>query len=364
MEIINRRGALNRFREAVKNGKVTLGFIGGSITEAVQESNWPAFVRWHLVSRKPDMRLTMEDAAVGGTGALSGVMRAEQDLIRPGSDLVFIEYAVNDYGTPGEERQREMEGLIRKLLRENRDAVMVYTFSQAMYEYMREGKIPQSIADFETLAEHYNLPSVWVGKYAFDSLQQGAISWEGWLPVIGGGLHPHFLGSRLYAEKVIEFLEMELAGGNTRAIRCGALLPPALNNKNFEAMSDIPFSDITLKGPWSFEREVVIPWYRQVLYSGADGAGLSFSFSGRALAVMLNFGKRSAVIRYRIDGGDWKEFFGPRDWWVPDKDYCTPALLAGDLSEGRHQFEMVLAHGNKEECKGTDCKIYTFACVK
>jgi hypothetical protein len=49
---------------------------------------------------------------------------------------------------------------------------------------------------------------------------------------------------------------------------------------------------------------------------------------------------------------------------VPDKDYCTPVLLAGDLPEGQHQVEVVLAHGNKEECKGTDCKNYTFTCVK
>ncbi|MFA5203119.1 MAG: SGNH/GDSL hydrolase family protein [Lentisphaeria bacterium] len=358
-DIIKPRGPLARFKQAIQSGKVRVGFIGGSITEAHRESNWPYFIRAWFVKKFPGVRAAWENAAIGGTGSLSGVMRAQRDLLDTRCDIVFVEYAVND--GPGEATMRTREGLIRKLLEEERDVILVYTYCQDMYAAMSAGQMPASIVELEILAEHYCLPSVWMGLHAYNEMKAGRMTWEGWLP---DGLHPDYLGSSIYAEPVIAFLEAELAGPARPSIPSGALLPAPHTPNHFQDIREIPLDDAELRGPWTEMREVILPWYRTALCTAADGAELSLHFTGRALCAMLNFGKTSGVLKYRFDGGEWREFTGERCWWVPDKNWCQPVLLADDLSDGAHRFDLRVVHGNREECKGTTCKIFTFMAVQ
>src|SRR5437763_326691 len=112
---------------ALKSGRITLGFIGGSITDPRSGTRWPEPVTAWFIEHFPGVRVLVENAAIGATSSDLGVFRAERDLIRRGCDLVFIEYAVNDNGVPVENRNRTREGLIRKLLKdEPRDLVFVY----------------------------------------------------------------------------------------------------------------------------------------------------------------------------------------------------------------------------------------------
>jgi len=357
--VIRSRGSLACFKKAIANKIVHMGFIGGSITEIDREVNWPYFINNWFVRKYPGVRYYWENAAIGGTGSLSGVMRAQRDLIDTGCDIVFMEYAVND--DPGEESMRTREGLVRKLLEEQRDIVFVYTYGQWMYADMVEGKMPQSIVELELLAERYNISSVWMGLHAYNELKAGRMTWEAWLPE---GLHPDFMGSGIYAESVIEYLEEELAAANNSAIPYGKNLPSPYNQNNFQAIYEIPMDTIALHGPWAQMREVKLPWYRMALTTAADGAGLSFDFDGRALCAMLNFGKMSGVFNYRFDNGQWQEYFGTREWYVPDKNWCVPVLFAGNLTKGKHHFELKVTHGNRDECKGTNCKIFTFMAVR
>jgi lysophospholipase L1-like esterase len=358
-KIIQSRGSLACFKKAIQTKKVKMGFIGGSITEAHRESNWPYFINNWFVRTFPEVRYVWENAAIGGTGSLSGVMRAQQDLIDTRCDLVFVEYAVNDEA--GEKTMRTREGLVRKLLEEHRDVVFVYTYSQGMYADMSEGKIPPSIAELELLAEHYSIPSVWMGLYAYNELKAGRMTWDAWLP---DGLHPQYLGSSIYAEILVKYLENELVSSDVSPIPYGKNLPAPCNKNHFQNIYEIPFDSIDLKGPWSQMREVKLPWYRTALVTAADGAKLSLEFEGRVLCAMLNFGKMSGVLKYRIDNGQWQEFVGERCSWVPDKDWCKPVLFTDDLDNGSHHFELKVTHGNREECKGTNCKIFTFMAVK
>jgi len=361
--VIKYRGSLERFKAALNTDKAVIGFIGGSITEAVQESNWWEFIRGWFVKKYPGIKLFIENAAVGGTGSLSGVMRARSDIIEKNCDLVFIEYAVNDYCVDREERMRSREGLIRQLIEEKRDIILVYTYCQQMYNAMKKGDIPDSVADFEILADKYNISSVWSGLYAYNAVKEGRLSWEGWLPISGGGLHPEYLGSKYYAEPVIECLEKSLIKDGAQ-IPYGKDMPEPYNINHYQNIKAVDFAEIKLTGPWCVMNEVFIPWYKRVLYSSADGAGISFDFSGTAIMGMFSFGKRSALIKFRIDNGEWNELTGNRDWWVPDKNWCTPQLFASNLENKKHLFEMTIEHGDRPEFKGTECKIFSFMYVK
>jgi hypothetical protein len=128
-------------------------------------------------------------------------------LIDRECDLIFIEFAVNDNGTPSERRMRAREGLIRKLLAEGRSQlVIMYTYCQDMYDEMSRSEVPASILEFEQLAEHYGISSVWMGLHAWNEVKKGRMTWDEWLP---DGLHPTHRGSLSYGQSVISFLERE-----------------------------------------------------------------------------------------------------------------------------------------------------------
>jgi lysophospholipase L1-like esterase len=359
LEVIKARGSLRRFKKALETGRVVVGFAGGSITEAARSGNWPHFVINYLMRKYPGVRFVSENSAIGATGSLGALMRAEREQLLADCDIVFLEHAVNDRS--GETTMRSREGFIRKLLRQERDAVLVYTFNQPMYEDMNAGKVPQSIAELEQLADHYNLPSVWMALHALKEQQAGRMRWEMLLP---DGLHPGDFGSSVYAEAVNQYLENELSAPDGEPIRCAELLPEPFNARNFEHTTVIPFEKITCDGAWCEIREYASPWYRNALFSCASGASLSFDFEGRALCGTVGFGKTSGKFCYRIDGGEWQEYVGERDWWVPESNWTCSILFCDDLPEGKHHVEMVCKHAGLTHCQGTTCKIFAMMAVK
>jgi lysophospholipase L1-like esterase len=338
----HRRG-LPRTRAALDAGRLTVGYVGGSITDGRPLHNWPEYVSAGLVERFPAARLVVENAAIGATGSDLAVFRAERDLIEPGCDLVFVEFAVNDLATPTARRRQTREGLVRKLTAEGgRDLVFVYTFSQPMYEDMRAGQVPASIAEFEDLAEHYGIGSVWMGLHALRQVRRGLLRWEEWLP---DGLHPQNLGSSVYAEAVLAFLDRELGEQpSPGSVPAGADRPAPLEPRHWEAARRLPFDQLHTTGPWSLQRCVHNPWIDQELCTAAPGATLRFRGRGRVLVLGLDYGKLSADLRWRLDDGPWQEVRGERPEWCAAQGWFRPLVLSDDLDGEEHECTVEVLH--------------------
>ena len=371
MEIIQRRSALHRLRAGLKKNALTLGFMGGSITAGDEnsggmESNWPLFIQNWFVSNFPGLRLKICNAAYGGTGSISGLMRVDKEILQPKCDVVFVEYAVNDYFedmSAAEELKWEEEGLLRRLLQAGCDVVMVYTYRRQMHKDMAAGRVPLIIRQLDDIAAHYNLNTVWAGRHAMDQLNSGRITWECWLPISGQNLHPDYYGSSIYAEPVLQLLQDEINRKEEGSAPLQRELPAPLEKNCYAMLKEIPFSEINYSAPWCLLRELKIPWYNKVLYTCADGAELSFPFRGRALMVSLNFGKRCGFIEYQIDGGEWKRLNVIRADWVPIKDWCVSVLVEKQLENTDHIFHMRTVFEDEPDCLGSECKILSFMSV-
>lgn len=352
------RAALVNTRQALTREHLTVGFLGGSITDPRPGFNWPEGVSAWLVQRFPEVRVAIENAGIGATGSDLAVFRAERDILGRGCDLVFVEYAVND-GEPTERTLRTREGLVRKLLAdEKRDVVFVYTFGQGMYADMLAGRVPGSIAQLETIAEHYGIGSVWMGLHAFEAVRAGLMRWEEWLP---DGLHPQLHGGRCYAESVNTYLAQELLGesrpGAASSQQRGAPLPEPLNSQHWQTTRILPWDEIRTRGPWRLARWSHCPWIDQILETAAPGAQLEFTFTGRGVVLAFDFGKTSSEFRWRLDGGDWREEKRERFDWVGDQGWMRPSVLGDDFGAGEHRLEVEVIHGNAVGCRGTNFRL-------
>lgn len=353
MQIQRYRGSFIHTLKAIESGTLTIGFIGGSITTGQAPHNWPEPVTNWFSRTYPGLRVIVENAGIGATGSDLAVFRARRDLIARGCDLVFVEFAVNDYWAATENRMRSREGLLRKLIAAgNCDVVLVYTYNQPMYADMSQGRMPASIAEFEQLAEHYRLSSIWMALNAYREVQAGAMTWEEWLP---DGLHPQYRGSLSYAQSVIEHLQRQLRKSKAQRTNVGtrAKLPAPLNSCNWEGGYLLEWKNVKLRGPWALKRSCNSVWMDQVLTTSALGAKLSFEFTGRGLCLGFEFGKLASEYRYRIDEGEVKTSRRDRADWVGPLAIFQLDRLADDLPPGRHHVEIEVIHGDAPGCEGT-----------
>jgi len=343
------RGPLPNFRRALESGTVRVGFLGGSITDQKTGTRWPEGLAGWLTAKWPKVRWILENAAIGATGSDLAVFRAKRDITDRMCDLVLVEYAVNDNGTPPERRARAREGVLRQLLASGRtDVGLVYTFMREFEEDMEAGRVPPSVAGFEVLAAHYRLSSVWVGLQAWREVREGLMRREEWLP---DGLHPEHRGSHSYAQTVIAAIEKGLA-----AKAKSKALPPALDPHCWEKPRFVPFAEIERAGPWTERRWGALNWIDQVLFTTAPGATLRGKFRGRSLVAGFDFGSASSEVRWRIDGGEWQTSARDRPSWCGASGWYRPLVLAENIQPGPHTFELETIHGNAPECTGcTTC---------
>jgi len=356
MNIFQHRAGLVNTLAALKRKHLTIGFVGGSITESRPGYNWPEAVIAWFCEKFPHVRITVENAALGATGSDLAVWRIKPDVLDRHCDLVFMEYAVNDGGVPTTQRNRTREGCIRQLLADaGRDVVLTYTYSQDFYTDMMAERLPASIAEFEVLASHYNLGSVWMSLNALNEIRSGKMRWEEWLP---DGLHPQHRGSLSYADAVNQYLQRELIDApNLQGVACASVLPAPVDAKNYQLARRIPLDSIVTTGPWVLRRWQGVPFAPYVLDTAAVGAKLSFDFEGRALVLGFDFGKTSSEFRYRLDGGAWKNSDRDRPDWCGPSGWYRTFHVADDLPTGMHTFEMELVHGNAPGCTGTNCRL-------
>lgn len=70
------REKLTAFQRALIEGKLTVGYIGGSITDGRPLHNWAIFVNEWLARKFPSLRVRIENAAIGATGSDLATFRA------------------------------------------------------------------------------------------------------------------------------------------------------------------------------------------------------------------------------------------------------------------------------------------------
>lgn len=356
LSIWNYRNGLTNTLRKLSEGRLTVGFIGGSITEARPRHNWPEPVIGWLADQYPNARIAVENAAIGATGSDLAAFRAKRDLIDRQCDLVFVEYAVNDEDVSPLKRGRSREGLIRQLLADGeRDVVLVYTYSSGMYDAMTDGRMPDTIAEFERIADHYGIGSVWMGLYALEEVKRGQLRYEEWLP---DGLHPTNRGSFSYGTSVIRYLRNELGGTAGRRDEARADgLPAPLDVKCWDDVDEVPLEAIETTGPWTIRRWPYYDWIDRVLETASIGATLAFDFEGRGLALGFDFGRTSAEFRYRIDGGEWQTEKRERPDWLGADGWYRLSYFGDDLAYGKHRFEAEVIYGNRPDCSGTNFRL-------
>lgn len=213
-------------RRAARGEELTIGFLGGSITQGSLASSEKLTYAYHVCQwwckNFPDAEFHYVNGGIGGTNSHFGVARAEEDLLIYQPDVVIVDFSVNDEA----DRfcQETYEGVLRKLLSwESLPAVIV--LNNVFYDTGENAQDYHNAA-----AKHYDVPCVSIRDSIYQQMKQGNYTRQ---DLTTDGLHPNDMGHRLVAMEITGLLEQaRLAAGKCEkeAEICRELPAPITKN--------------------------------------------------------------------------------------------------------------------------------------
>ncbi|MDO6802318.1 hypothetical protein Q4595_07635 [Wenyingzhuangia sp. 1_MG-2023] len=248
-ELRIRNGLPNFFKKINTGKKVTVAYLGGSITH--QEGWRPKTFYW-LEKQYPKTVFKMINAAVPGTGSEFGNCRLEKDAISKNPDLVFVEFRVNGsggFGIPA------YEGLVRQIWTNNpnTDICFVYTIGEGMLKNISKGLQHGEGIKLEKTAIHYNIPSIDFGLEVVKQLSDGNFVFRSKTIVTGkkifakDAVHPkddgHELYQKIVARSLIAMESIGTAGKHK--------LPKPLTDNHFAEAELISIKDAVPSKGWN-----------------------------------------------------------------------------------------------------------------
>ena len=185
---------------AGRGEKITLAFLGGSITQG-SVSTKPELCYAYRVYKWwcetfPNADFTYVNGGVGGTTSQFGVARVDNDILSYDPDFVIIEFSVNDDGV--EHFKETYEGLVRKVYNSHKKpAVMIV--HNVCYDNGANAQIVHA-----AVARHYGIPAVSMQSTIYPALLSGEILNREITP---DDLHPNDEGHELVASVITYGLE-------------------------------------------------------------------------------------------------------------------------------------------------------------
>jgi hypothetical protein len=310
-------GRLDYFAEKVRSGvPVTIGYIGGSITQGTGASTHGACYYWRssqtllaeIKKRGGSDKSGARLAAVGGTGSEYGACRVGIQLLKPGVDLLIIEFAVNDGDSDAS--IRGMEGIVRHTWRVNPKTAIVFLYVTAaptVKDFYMEGKAAPTVLRHHQVATHYGIAEVHCGPTVAEGIKQGLYTSKEFFP---DTCHPSDIGHGVYAKLLLDALLPTLDW------KAPTTAPPPLPAPLME--DDLAYANWTKIEPSEKSGDWVETKPGYYTYSGGwtttSTASMKFPVKGKK--VTLVFGTSNAKIK--ISGlGFEKSFTGFGSAWVP-----------------------------------------------
>lgn len=186
-------------RRAKAGEEITIGVIGGSITQgssaSSQDKCYASLLKKWWEEKFPDATIHFVNAGIGGTTSYYGVHRVEKDLLRYNPDLVVVEFSVND----GNDQfyKKSYDNLVYRILQEeNSPAVML------LFMTMDNGTSAQE--NDALVGFHYKLPMLSYKNAVMSKLKEGSLSWKDISP---DNIHPNDKGHAIIGEIFSVYLD-------------------------------------------------------------------------------------------------------------------------------------------------------------
>ena len=350
-----------------EDSEYTVAFIGGSITygvgldESVREDKcYAGLVRDYLKESHPDLKYI--NAGLNATGTNLGLYRIKDEILKYDPDLVFIEFAVNDFWTDPETICACTEAILHKLRSSHPycDIVFLYTTTKTVSECLSSGGIYPSRTVHSFLAYRFgDILQIDVGEVLRDRILSGG---KGYASLLPDTVHPNNEGHAIYFEKIKEVFEKTITEAKILTEKAVLALPEPCKTEHPRFTAHIEDADKAEKDGFSTVDSSLCGKYPHYIEAVTPGATLSYTFYGSKIDLFCMRAADSGDVFYSIDSLPEKKV----SFW--DKyclEYNRAAILplSDWLPEGEHTLKIRVSSEHAEQSKGNAVRIGAFLVV-
>ena len=326
----------NTYRALHNDKKLTIGYLGGSITNGYSASKNGGNINDSFVNRTtiwfenqfPEAKIEAVNAGISDTATNFGVYRLKDHLMNENGhdmpDLVFVEFTVNDWtydngiSQDGADLSRQIESLVRNIYAANPYTDIVFVFTARSENAV-------SRKEYVKIAESYGIPYVDMGipMQKLMSERGHANEAEGNYYYTTDNLHPSGIGYGIYFEQIKALLEENLVNSAVyypEKRDYAKNMPAQLNRSLWLEPKIIPASEFTLSGTtskWSGLNSSMFGTSKTAqssfavtsdsFFARGEDAAAEFTFEGTSFGLIFGMNSSGFDIDYQIDGHGWKK---------------------------------------------------------
>lgn len=343
----------NTYYKLTHNKELTIGYMGGSVTDGSGGTNgycWRTAITQWFKDEFPNAKITEADGSQGNKSSLWGYYRIddwvkagqEASLIDAKPDLVFLEFAINDWYVRFTEQRviHYMEGMIRKLRNSMPDTDIVIIL------ITDEGYIGKDLPTADAnkkLAAHYGIPVIDVGAQMNDYINSKGIEFDS---LYTDNVHPNNDGYKVYADIIAKYLKDKLiTNPSTTSGVKACQMPENWLQTGGSCESDIILaSEISEIADTSDFKLYDTPGNAVKIGKGGQlfatsGAELEFELECTGVALMIE-GETSTVVKCEIDD---KETTAAS---IQNKIH-NELLVVENLTPGKHKIKLTFKSGRR-----------------
>ena len=242
-------GNLTRLAAAMKkaeNGeKVTVGVIGGSITQGSSATNpdncYASLFRKWWEEKFPSAEINFINAGIGGTTSYLGVHRVDEQLLAHNPDVVIVEFSVND--TDKTMNKYSYDSLVRKILsHETNPAVMLLFTTQENGTSLQD--------THKEIGAAYDLPMISYREVVYQEVAADTLDWKAISP---DDIHPNDAGHGIIGQLLDRYLNEVYGKLDTITEEPTAFTTDSYTNDYFKNAKMLGADDITATASEGFE---------------------------------------------------------------------------------------------------------------
>jgi lysophospholipase L1-like esterase len=325
---VNRSRLAAAMKRAMNGEKITLGFIGGSITEG-----YPVTTKSKIYARLnakwwketfPAAEIVYKNIAISGTNSYFGVHRVGDNLLAAKPDVVVVEFSVNDGNN--DFFRESYESLVRKILRAEWNPAVVLVFTT-----QDDGRNAQE--KHATVGAHYAVPMIGFRDAVIPSIARRDFSWTA---ISDDRVHPNVAGHAVIAELLERYYDSVLADIDTIVFDMASAESPLTGDRYADArMWDstmLQASSMTGFATGSDNAPYAQGWRT------TTGGSISFDVTARNIgfALFKEWGSTTGgLFDVFIDG----KRVGTLNGQISDNQYETVELFRSD-AKARHTIEI------------------------
>ncbi len=292
---------MKKFLEKLENGEeVTIGFIGGSITEGMTAGAdlcWAKLTYAAFCKEYPKAKIKYVNAGMSGTPSILGNIRAQRDLLNAKPDIVFVEFAVND-GTE-QTYKDSYEALVRTILEQDNDPAVVLYFTVIKSGHTCEKHMSE-------IGKAYGLPMISLNNVLSVEFEEGRLTWEDYSD---DESHPNVWGHEMTKNLMMYMVQQARAKIKEGGIGEIEPLPENwVNSDRFYGMQFVdrenssPDFNMISAGNFRTDKITAITFPAGWQYIGEPSLAeeMKFTFSGKTLMLVYKCSKSKAAGAFTV----------------------------------------------------------------